>query len=729
MTTTTTTPTAARSPSTDPPPPGLPRRVLIANRGEIVVRIARTCREVGIGTVAVFSDVDADALHVRACDQAVRLGGASPADSYLRTDALLDAAARSGADAVHPGYGFLSENAAFARAVTDAGLTWIGPSADVIATMGDKVAAKRAMAEAGVPLVPGAELPPSADVAAIAAEVGFPLLVKAAAGGGGKGMRIVADPAGLAVAVAAARREAAGAFGDDTVFLERYVERSRHVEVQILGDTHGNLVHAFERECSIQRRHQKVVEEAPAPGIDAEVRAALCAAAVDAARALGYVSAGTVEFIADEARRCGEPVDPRDCFAFLEVNTRLQVEHPVTEESVRVRDAAGVLGPLDLVREQLLVAGGAALTIAQDDLVQTGHAIEVRLYAEDPTAGYLPQSGPLHAFAPAAPVSIRWDAGVVAGDVVSTHYDPMLAKVIAAAPTRAEAAARLNRALDDTVLLGITTNRDLLVAVLSHPAFLTAATTTDFLDIHLPDGVLPPPDDATVEVAVIAVTLARVLRDRPGNGIRASVPPGFTSAGTFAPQVTVDVLDTALRHLGAAAPDPPVAGELADLDVAATGHEVRVHEVAGGHRAPPGARRGRRDAADTRLDVEVNGCRQRVRVTSHQGRHVVATATGRVRLDERPRFPSAEAEVAAGATLAPMPGSVVADGQPVARGELLCTVEAMKMEHRVTAPLAGEVTEVRVATGQQVDADDILVVVAPAEDTDIGDTDAAGAGT
>jgi propionyl-CoA carboxylase alpha chain len=493
----------------------LPRKVLIANRGEIAVRIARTCRSMGIATVAVHSDVDVDALHVRSCDEAVRLGGATPAESYLRTDALLDAAARTGADAVHPGYGFLSENAGFARAVTDAGLTWIGPTPDAIAAMGDKIEAKRRMASAGVPLVPGVELPDGADVAAAGEQVGYPLLVKAAAGGGGKGMRAVHDPAHLADAVDAARREAAGAFGDGTVFLERLVASPRHLEVQVVGDTAGTVLHAFERECSIQRRHQKVVEEAPSPSIDDEVRAALCDAAVTAARAIGYVSAGTVEFVADESklavRRAGGDVDPRDCFAFLEVNTRLQVEHPVTEETVRVRDqATGSLDPLDLVRVQLLVAGGHPLPFAQDQLLQTGHAIEARLYAEDPAAGYLPATGTLEAFAPAPGEGVRWDAGIVEGDVVSVHYDPMLAKVIGVGPTREEAAARLARALDHTVLVGTVTNRDLLIDVLRDERFLAADTTTAYLDERYPDDAARRfvPDDEVVDLALVAATIA-----------------------------------------------------------------------------------------------------------------------------------------------------------------------------------------------------------------------------
>jgi propionyl-CoA carboxylase alpha chain len=587
----------------------LPRQVLIANRGEIAVRIARTCRSMGIATVGVFSDVDEHALHVRACDQAVRLGGATPAESYLRVDALLEAARVTGADAVHPGYGFLAEHAGFARAVVDAGLTWIGPSPGAIAAMGDKLEAKRRMAAAGVPLVPGAELPDdvgSDDLARVGAEVGYPLMVKAAAGGGGKGMRVVADAGDLADAIAAARREARGAFGDGTVFLERFVSRSRHIEVQVLGDADGTVLHAFERECSIQRRHQKVVEESPSPGIDAEVRAALCAAAVDAAAAIGYVGAGTVEFIADEAklaaRRAGEPIDPDDCFAFLEVNTRLQVEHPVTEAVVHAYDViTGALTPLDLVRCQLLVAAGAGLPFEQEDLRQVGHAIEVRLYAEDPANGYLPATGTLSAFEPASGTGVRWDAGVVEGDAVSVHYDPMLAKVIAHGPTRDEAAGRLGRALDDTVLLGVRTNRDLLVEVLQTSDFLTGGTTTAYLDEHHPDDASRRfrPSEGATRIATLAVVLAGI--DDRAAPARPAVRPGFTNAGAFDPEIVLAVGDVDHRLRYRVARDGSVQVHRVDADGGTTGvaDPVRLH-----------ARRG------DRLELEVDGRRLPVRVTT-----------------------------------------------------------------------------------------------------------------
>jgi propionyl-CoA carboxylase alpha chain len=693
-------------------------KVLIANRGEIAVRIARTCRDLGIGTVAVFSDVDAGALHVEACDEAVRLGGATPAESYLRGDAVVEAARRAGTDAVHPGYGFLAENAPFAQAVLDAGLVWIGPTPAAIEAMGDKLEAKRRMAAAGVPLVLGAELaaaaaPDSGEVAEAGAEVGFPLMVKAAAGGGGKGMRVVHTAGKLADAVAAARREAAGAFGDDRVFLERFVESPRHVEVQVLGDVHGNVVHLFERECSIQRRHQKVIEESPSPGIDAAVREALGAAAVAAAKAIGYVNAGTVEFIADEAvlarRRDGEDVDPREAFAFLEVNTRLQVEHPVTEEVVRVRSTDGALEAVDLVRLQLLVAAGERLPFTQDDLVQVGHAIEARLYAEDPARGYLPATGTLSGFEPAALPGLRYDLGIRAGGVVSTYYDPLLAKVIAAAPSRREASARLARALDRSVLQGTITNRDLLVAVLRDEAFLAGDTTTAYLDERFADDAARTfaPRAADVEVALIAGALAGTTARRAQAPVLATLPAGFTNTAAFDPEVTFAVAGEERRiryRQGRGGAWTVWLAMTDDHDAEAPGPEdgraVRLHAA----------------GADGHLDLEVDGHRQRVRVVAGSaGELQVLTASGRVELTELPRFPAATAEEVAGATLAPMPGSVVtvavAPGEQVARGALLVTVEAMKMEHRVTAPFEGTVGEVRVRAGQQVDADQVLVVV------------------
>ncbi len=486
--------------------------LLIANRGEIAARIIRTAHALGIATVAVYSDPDAEAPYVTLADQAVRLPGAAPADTYLRGDLIIAAAAATSADAVHPGYGFLSENAAFARACADAGLIFVGPSPGTIQAMSDKIAAKATMAAAGVPVLPGVTVEDDGEHDA-AAQVGFPLLVKAAFGGGGRGMRLVSDPAQLAGAVGAARREAAAAFGDGTVFLERYVPDPRHVEVQILGDAHGDVVHLFERECSIQRRYQKIVEESPSPAVDGELRAALTKAAVTAGRAAGYTGAGTVEFVLD---RDGS-------FYFLEMNTRLQVEHPVTE---------AVTG-LDLVELQLRVAEGEPLPPEVREAAITGHAIEVRLYAEDVPAGFLPVTGTLHRFAIPSGPGLRVDTGFRDGSAVSPHYDAMLAKVIAHGRSRADAARRLARALRDAQIHGLTTNRDLLVAILREPEFLAGATDTGYLTRHQPaalagsgagSGAAPGP--ATARHALVAA-LARQVVNRAAAPVLGTLPSGW----------------------------------------------------------------------------------------------------------------------------------------------------------------------------------------------------------
>ncbi|MFO7779530.1 MAG: biotin carboxylase N-terminal domain-containing protein [Nitriliruptoraceae bacterium] len=767
----------------------LPRAVLIANRGEIAIRIARTCRAMGVRSVGVASQIDAEAAHVAACDDVVLIGGATPAESYLRGDALIDAALRTGADAVHPGFGFLAEDPRFAQAVLDAGLTWVGPAPAVIAAMGDKLEAKRRMATAGVPLVPGEELPPdptAQQVQAAAERIGLPIMVKAAAGGGGKGMRAVHDRDQLVDAVASARREAGNAFGDDRVFLERLITRPRHVEVQVVGDHHGQVVHLFERECSIQRRHQKVVEECPSPGIDAEVREVLTTAATDAARALGYVSAGTVEFVVDEnvlaRRRAGEDVPAAEAVAFLEVNTRLQVEHPVTEEVVRVRDPhAGALLPIDLVRWQLLIAGGGALPARQEELTRVGHAIEVRLYAEDVPAGYLPATGTLSAFHVPQLPGVRRELGVRAGEVVSPHYDPMLAKVIASGPTRAEAAARLATALSLSAVQGVVTNRALLVAILRHEAFLAGDTTTAYLDEHLDEllAASRPAAQATTMAALLAAVHATaagrqataagrqaIATDGPGprvgtTAVLPGLPPAFSPSGVLWAQHHYVAADaTEALDVGG---DREVADASDVAEPSGVAEPGDDHEVAGpGDVAEPGddrepvsphqltvrlrtARDGSFDAqvltgvaaghldaegqvqlaATARvhhlgvdhLDIEVDGHRQRVgvHVDGAGAVQIVSAALGVVELEAVPRFPDRGEEAVAGATRSPMPGVVVAvaveEGAPVAEGALLVTVEAMKMEHRITAPQAGTVTEVRVAAGQQVDADQVLVVV------------------
>jgi propionyl-CoA carboxylase alpha chain len=650
-------------------------KLLIANRGEIACRIIRTARAMGIATVAVHSDVDATALHVELADEAIALGGTTPAASYLRADAIVSAAVRSGADAVHPGYGFLSERADFARACAAAGLTFVGPPPEAIAAMGDKVAAKARMAEAGVPVLtsfdPG-EVPDDA----------FPVIVKAAMGGGGKGMRVVDRPSDLAAAIAGARREAEGAFGDGTVFIERYLPRPRHVEVQVLADHHGAVVHLGERECSIQRRHQKVIEESPSPLVDDALRAEMGSAAVAAAEAIGYTNAGTVELIATEG---GE-------FFFLEVNTRLQVEHPVTELAWAVDDR-----PLDLVRLQLLVAAGEPLPFEQSDLRSIGHAIEARLYAEDPAAGFLPAAGTLDVFEPAAEEGIRIDTGVRSGDVVSVHYDPMIAKVIAAAPTRREAAARLARALERSRIHGIPTNRDLLVTCLRHPSFGDGDLHTGFIDEHLPpEQRTANPSRQALALHAAAAALAGARRRRLAAPVLRTIPSGWRNN----PQP---------QHVVLASPDAEVEVRYARTRGGAWSVEVdeeplELRVLAWPDEDPLG-----------RLVLDHAGHRVPVGLTEVGGRWHVDSPLGSCTLVEQPRFPDAADEAVAGGLTAPMPGTVVAvharTGDAVEPGAVLVVLEAMKMEHRITADLAGTVAEVRVEPGQIVDADAVLVVV------------------
>ncbi|MCA9675897.1 MAG: ATP-grasp domain-containing protein, partial [Myxococcales bacterium] len=633
-------------------------KVLIANRGEIALRVMRTCRAMGIATVAVYSDADADMPHVHAADEAVRIGPPPAGESYLAVDKVLGAARLTGADAIHPGYGFLSENAGFAHACAEAGVTFIGPSAMVIGLLGSKRDAKIRAAGAGVPIVPGFN-GDEQGIDALAArgrDLGFPLLVKASAGGGGKGMRVVRDAAALPAALESAKREAASAFGDDTLILERYVERPRHVEIQILGDHHGNLIHLWERECSIQRRHQKVIEEAPSPALDEARRHAMGAAGVAVGKAVGYTSAGTVEFI----------VAPDGAFYFLEVNTRLQVEHPVTE----------AITGLDLVREQIRIARGEALPVAEAPPIR-GHAIEVRLYAEDVDHGYLPTTGRIVDWHLPARDGVRVDAGVRAGTEVGIHYDPMLAKVIGHGATRAEAALRLRRALEQGLIAGVTTNRAFLARVLAHPAFLAGDLDTHFLEHHAADVRSAPPDDDALRVAAIAVTLAGIAARAVGPRPLPHVPPGWRNV-RFADeqlrfQVGADDREVAVgyRILGATR-----------LAITALGEAQTIGLIA----APTGGGAGEVVYEDER------GLRRRVRVAHAGSRWTVASPEPggtELILVELPRFPEAGDEAVAGACVAPMPGKVVklmvAEGDAVAAGQTLLVLEAMKMEHAVKA--------------------------------------------
>jgi propionyl-CoA carboxylase alpha chain len=654
--------------------------LLIANRGEIARRIMRTASAMGITTVAVYADGDAGAPYVAEADQAVALPGRTAAQTYLSIDALLAAAAATGADAVHPGYGFLSERAAFARAVIGAGLTWVGPPPEVIEVMGDKLAAKAMMADVGVPVLETWDLTGGTEPAGTGhSGLPFPMLIKASAGGGGKGMRVVATAAEMAEAVAAARREAQAAFGDPAVFGERYITGARHVEIQILADDHGGAVHCFERECSIQRRYQKIIEECPSPALDEDLRERMGAAALAAAKAVGYRSAGTVEFV----------LGPTGDFWFLEVNTRLQVEHPVTE---------AVTG-IDLVREQLLVAQGLPLSVKAADLAITGHAIEARLYAEDPAAGFLPASGTLLDWCPAADPPCRWESGVEVGSVAGLEFDPLLAKVIAHAPTRAEAALRLARALERSRIRGVTTNRDFLAAALRHPEFLAGRTTTAFIERS---GVAlerqPSPDELCVAAAAAALAAqvqaraaAPVLRTLPGGWRNSVMPP---ERATF--RHGAAVLEVSYRHLR--------DGRFA-IDVSGMAPAGESAQMTASVRAFDG----------DWIDIEEGGRRHRRHVFRCGHQVWVQGPAGDVPLVAVPRFPEAERETVAGGLVAPMPGTVLAvhvhPGDQVSAGQLLMIVEAMKMEHRITAPHPGVVGVVHARSGDQVAAGDVMVVI------------------
>ncbi len=649
------------------------RRILVANRGEIARRVFRTARAMGIGTVAVYSDPDSDALFVHEADAAVALHGTTSAETYLDSAKILAAAATTGADAIHPGYGFLAENAAFAQAVLDAGITWIGPPPDAIASMGDKLTALGIMERLGVPTLPRATVGdvPADELSATAERVGYPILVKASAGGGGKGMRIVRDAGELGEAVAAARRESAKAFSSDVVYLERYLDTARHIEIQVLADRHGEVRHLFERECSIQRRHQKIVEEAPSPFLTPELRAEMGAAAVAAARGVGYEGAGTVEFI----------VDPRGQYAFLEMNTRLQVEHTVTE----------MITGVDLVREQILVAEGHPLNLPAGMAIG-GAAIEVRLYAEDPANEFLPASGRLVRWQ--EPSGIRVESGVTTGDIVSVHYDPMLAKLVAHAPTRREAARILSHALREMRVHGPATNRQFLATILDHPAFLAGETTTDFIERCRPHTTTDDDPGSARRAAIAAVVAAREVR-RDDEPAEIDVPPGWRN----------------LRHGGEITEFGAVSVEIWERrDGTLTGR-------AGGE--PFEARLHGWD--DPWLDIEIDGQRERLTVTFDRppaGAHDrvwVQSATSEVSLIELPRFPSSAPPVASGSLTAPMNGTVidvlVAPGVAVVSGQTLVVVEAMKMEHKVVAPSDGTVAEVLVSLGDTVAQDQVLIVV------------------
>ncbi|MBA0125910.1 ATP-grasp domain-containing protein [Haloechinothrix sp. YIM 98757] len=667
--------------------------VLVANRGEIARRVFRTCGELGIASAAVYSDADADSPHVAEASAAVRLPGDAPGDTYLRSDLVIDAARACGADAIHPGYGFLSENAKFARAVTDAGLTWIGPPPAAIEAMGSKVESKRIMAEAGVPVL--AELDP-ADVT----EADLPLLVKAAAGGGGRGMRVVYALDELPDAIAGAKAEAGSAFGDSTVFCERYVDTGRHIEVQVLADDHGSVWAVGERECSIQRRHQKVVEEAPSPFVDDGMRAELFDAARKAAEAIDYRGAGTVEFLATAD---GE-------FFFLEMNTRLQVEHPVTECT------AGV----DLVAEQIRIAEGQRLTDPDARAERpNGHAIEVRLYAETVVSAgddveWQPQSGPVHRlhvprvtaeFALPSRFGVRLDSGVGDGSVVGVHYDPMLAKVISWAPSRAEAARALSTALAEASVHGLATNRDLLVNILRHPAFLAGETDTAFLTRHdLATLASPLAGEEAHRLSALAAALSAASINRDRATVLRGLPSGWRNVASQPQRKSFTAGDRTYQVEYRLTRSGLHAAEYPGVDLVQAGPD--------------------------NVTLTVHGVRRNFEVAHHPGLVCVDSPLGPVALRPLPRFTDPEAAVAEGSMLAPMPGAVlrvaVQRGEHVAAGQPVLWLEAMKMEHQVTAPADGVVSELNVEAGQQVDLGAVLAVVRPADEQDDDSRQEAG---
>ncbi|AWE50412.1 acetyl-CoA carboxylase biotin carboxylase subunit [Streptomyces nigra] len=636
--------------------------VLVANRGEIAVRVVRTLRALGVRSVAVFSDADADARHVREADTAVRIGPAPAAESYLSVERLLEAAARTGAQAVHPGYGFLAENAGFARACADAGLVFIGPPADAISLMGDKIRAKETVKAAGVPVVPGSSGSglTDAELAEAAREIGMPVLLKPSAGGGGKGMRLVRDAALLADEIAAARREARASFGDDTLLVERWIDRPRHIEIQVLADGHGNVVHLGERECSLQRRHQKIIEEAPSVLLDEATRAGMGEAAVQAARSCGYRGAGTVEFIVPG----GDP----SSYYFMEMNTRLQVEHPVTE----------LITGIDLVEWQLRVAAGERLAFGQDDIRLTGHAVEARVCAEDPARGFLPSGGTVLRLREPQGDGVRTDSGLSEGTEVGSLYDPMLSKVIAYGPDRATALRRLRAALAETVTLGVPTNAGFLRRLLAHPAVVAGELDTGLVERVVDDLVSTEVPEEVYEAA--AAVRLDALRPR-GDGWTDpfAVPSGWRLGGTPRP---------VSFHLRVQEPVEYTPRGSATV----TGEEVSV--------TLDGVRHTFRRAADW---LGRDGDAWHVR--DHDP--VAASLTG-------------AAHAGADSLTAPMPGTVtvvkVAVGDEVTAGQSLLVVEAMKMEHVISAPHAGTVAELDVTPGTTVAMDQVLAVVTPAEE-------------
>ena len=647
------------------------KKLLVANRGEIARRIMRTAHDMGISTVAIFAEGDARAPFVNEADTAIFLEGRTSTETYLDVEKVINACKRSGADAVHPGYGFLSENEGFAQAIIDAGIKWIGPSPEVIGLMGDKLSAKNLMTEAGVPTLPAIEITDKLDVLKAADEIGYPVLVKASAGGGGRGMRIVETKEDLEAAVEGAKREALNSFGDDTVFLEKWLDVSRHVEIQILGDTHGNLVHCFERECSIQRRHQKIIEEAPSPAVTEDIRERMGAAAIAAAKKLGYSSAGTVEFLLSG-----------DEFWFLEVNARLQVEHPVTEE---------IIGK-DLVREQIRVAEGEPLSFSQEELSIDGHAIEARLYAENPEKNFLPSPGPVIAWEPSTIGRARFDSGVETGSIITTEFDPMIAKVTVHAPTRREAAARLARVLETTRIQGLTTNRDFLVNTLRTDEYISGDTTTDFIERVNPDRVIPK-DQEALQSAAIAIAIESQAKRRANAKINKRIRGGWRNSTMPDEELTLEAYGEEIKLRYKSNRDNSF-----NFSFEETSHVVTVIDSGYGS-----------------VEIDIDGQRSQYTLDKIGEEWLVHSTFCDFEFKELPRYPISSSDDFGGGLVAPMPGAILSidikPGDTVKKGDVLVILEAMKMEHRITAPRDGIVGSVQTEVGEQVENEQLLVTL------------------
>ncbi|MCY4211767.1 MAG: acetyl/propionyl/methylcrotonyl-CoA carboxylase subunit alpha [Gammaproteobacteria bacterium] len=657
-------------------------KLLIANRGEIACRIIHTAKRLGISTVAVYSEADANARHKQLADEAVAIGPAPARDSYLAGEKLIRAATGAGAEALHPGYGFLSENAGFAAACKDAGITFIGPSPRAIEAMGCKSAAKTIMQQAGIPLVPGyhGDNQDQTFLLGEAEKIGFPVMLKAAAGGGGRGMRVVRRAPEFSAALHSARREARGAFNDEKMLLEKYLEQPRHIEIQIFCDEHGNALHLFERDCSIQRRHQKVLEEAPVPGMTEATRSAMGAAAISAARAIDYTGAGTVEFIVDTDGR----------FYFMEMNTRLQVEHPVTE----------LITGLDLVAWQLQVAAGEPLPASQQQLTSNGHALEARIYAEDPQHGFLPATGTLnHLRFPGETPQVRIDTGVRQGDTISVYYDPLIAKLIVHGSDRSECLRRMAQALSSVRVAGVTTNIDFLGAIVSHEAFRAAKLDTGFIERHLAD-LIPAQSPAAPELLALAA-LYRLLRR-----VACAQQQALSSGDPTSPWWATDGWRPNL-----------VEAAYFTFHDGLQAHEVRVTATNGGQQQPRHAyliRTGQRTlhatgslAADGALIATLDTTKRQVHIVEDQEQLIIFTAGNTQRLQQLTDYSQTTAEQATGNLTAPMPGAIievmVSPGQQVSKGDTLLVLEAMKIEHTISAPDDGTVQALHYQAGDMVE--------------------------